>query len=218
MISAISPIKTRWLLRGVVGLGLAWGIGVVALLLAVIIVGNRDNARPAHAIIVLGSGVNPNGTPSKTLTVRAQHGASLYADGIAPVVICAGGVTGVAPRSEADACRETLEQFGVAPADILLEESSINTEQNVYYTRQLMHQQQMQSAVVVSSRYHLLRARWLFWRATPPPSLQIYLSPARIGYLTPTEITYSYLRELAAFHWQLIRDRLDVPYIRVPVP
>lgn len=208
----------RWIRRFIlVGLGL-WAVGSVVLIGAVILYGNRDGARLADAIVVLGSGVEADGSPSKTLTVRAEHGAALYTQGIAPIVICAGGVTGGAPRSEADACREELVRFGVPADTVLLEERSVNTEQNVAYTLEIAAQRELASFVVVSSRYHLLRARWLYWRVRPQPPLEVVTSPARIDYLTPTEILYSYGREWAAFHWQLVRERLNVPHIYVPVP
>jgi uncharacterized SAM-binding protein YcdF (DUF218 family) len=176
-----------------VGVVRTWGVGIgsVLLIVAVIVYGYRDQVRPADTIIVLGSGVEADGSPSKTLTVRAEHGASLYQHGIAETVICAGGVTGGAPRSEANACREELMRFGVPGEAILLEERSINTEQNGRLYLELMAERDLNSAVVVSSRYHLLRARWLFWRSPSDHSIEVVTSPARIDYLTPTEILYS---------------------------
>lgn len=204
----------RWLWRATWIIVLLWIGASLVLVTSIIVYGFRDAAQLSDTIIVLGSGVEADGRPSKTLTVRAEHGAALWQQGIAPSVICAGGVTNNAPRSEADACREELVRFGVPFDAVLLEERSINTEQNVANTLQLMHENDLQSAVVVSSRYHLLRARWLFWRQQG----NVVMSPARIDYLTRTEIGYSYAREWAAFHWQLLRDRFNTPHIYVPVP
>ncbi|MEO0562584.1 MAG: YdcF family protein [Chloroflexota bacterium] len=187
-----------------------------ALLMTIIAYGFRGEAHSADVIIVLGSGVNADCSIPTTMRVRAEQGAALYDEDVAPVVICAGGVTGGAPRSEADACREALGDAGVPAEAVLLEERSINTFTNAQYTLDLMNQNGYTSAVVVSSRYHLLRARWLFWRRDR--TVQISTFPARIGYLTPSEIFYSYTREWAAFHWQLVRDVVDVPHFRVPVP
>jgi uncharacterized SAM-binding protein YcdF (DUF218 family) len=181
---------------------------------SIIVYGLRDTRTPSDAIVLLGSGVEADGTPSRTLQVRSEHAAALWHAGVAPLVICAGGVTGNAPRSEAAACAEVLLAAGVAADAVHLEERSINTEQNVTYTRELLAELDAATVVVVSSRYHLLRARWLFGRVGQP----ITVSPAPIGYLTAPEILYAYTREVAAFHWQLLRDRFDTPHIYVPVP
>ncbi|MEL6151078.1 MAG: YdcF family protein [Chloroflexota bacterium] len=204
----------KWLLRGTVGLFGAWIVFSIGLVTAIILYGNRDGAHPADAIIVLGAGIEADGSPSKTLMVRATHGADLWKQGIAPVVLCTGGVIGSAPRSEAEACEDVLMAEGVPAESILSEYSSINTAGNVFFTNELMQQNGMDTAVVVSSRYHMLRARWLYWRTGVP----VTSSPAEIGYLTTGEILFSYTREWAAFHWQVLRDWFDIPHIVVPVP
>lgn len=188
------------------------------LLLAVVLYGYRDGAAPADAILVLGSGLEADGAPGATLTIRAGRGAALYERGLASVVICAGGPTGLTDRSEADACGAELRRFGVPPSAVVLEERSFNTDENVAYTLEIMAARGLDSVVVVSSRYHLLRARWLFWRQRATLPVRVTTSPAPIDNLTPGEVIYAYLREVAAFHYQVLRDWLPVPDMRVPVP
>lgn len=200
----------RWAVRVV----FLWVAAAGILMLLIVLYGFLDFQRRADVIIVLGSGVEADGRPSETQTVRSAYAAQLWQRGVAPRLLCAGGVTGGAPRSEASACREVLLGLGVPADAILLEERSINTAENVRYSLALMAEQGLARAVVVSSRYHLLRARWLF-------ALQgqaVETSPAPIDYLTPSEIAYAYTRELGAFHWQLIRDVFGLPHIYVPVP
>ncbi len=213
--------RRRWLVRTgqvfAVLLG-GWVVFALSLLLAVIIYGYRDGAAPADAVLVLGSGLEADGSPGGTLTIRAEQGTTLYKEGIAPVVICAGGPTGLTDRSEADACGAELQRFGVPADAVLLEERSFNTEQNVAYTLEIMAARDLNSVVVVSSRYHLLRARWLFWRQRATRPVQVTTSPAPIDNLVPAEIIYAYAREVAAFHYQVLRDLLPIPHIRVPVP
>jgi len=204
----------KWLWRTMLILTGVWVIFSICLVTCIILFGNRDNSRTADAIIVLGAGIEADGSPSKTLTVRAQHGAELWRQNIAPVIICTGGIVGSAPRAEASACEDVLIAEGI-PADAILSEyQSINTQTNVRFSKELMENNGLQNAVVVSSRYHLLRAQWLFWRAHVP----IYTSPAPIGYLTTGEILFSYTREWGAFHWQVLRDFFNTPHIVVPVP
>src|SRR5260221_5259413 len=53
--------------------------------------GQTDHAAPADAIIVLGGGVNRNGSATDAERRRASHGAALFKQGLAPYVICTGG-------------------------------------------------------------------------------------------------------------------------------
>ena len=204
----------KWGVRGVVGVGVAWLALSAVLIGAVIWYGTRDFSQPADVIVVLGAGVNGDGSPSQTLVERAEVGASLWREGVAPQIICTGGIVGASPRQEADACLEVLTGVGI-PADVvILEVDSINTQTNALNTAAIMQQRGMTTAVVVSSRYHLLRARWLFWRV----GLPVHTSPAPIGHMTTGEILFSYTREWAAFHYQVLRDLFGTPHIYVPVP
>lgn len=191
-----------------------WLAGSVVLVAAVVVYGWRDAAWAADVIIVLGAGVNADGTPSRTLEVRSEVGSALYAAGVAPVVICTGGVIGAAPVSEAALCADVLAREGVPREVIFLETDSINTQTNAINAQAMMQANGWQTAVVVSSRYHLLRARWMFARA----GVVAQMAPAPIGYLTPGEILFSYFREWAAFHYQVLRDVFRMPHFRVPVP
>ncbi len=204
----------RLTVRLAVGVVAAWLVFSVVLIGTMIGYGNRDFSRSADVIVVLGAGVNADGSPSRTLIQRAEVGADLWRQGMAPHIICSGGIVGASPRQEADACLEVLEGVGVPADAVILEVDSINTQTNALNSAAIMEQRDMTSAVVVSSRYHLLRARWLFWRA----GLSVHTAPTPIGYLTTGEIIYAYAREWAAFHWQVLRDVFGTPHIYVPVP
>ncbi len=194
----------------------AWGVGMVVLLAAVVVYSRWDFARQADVIIVLGASVDGDGTPGETLESRIEHAVTLWRRRLARRIICTGGYTGQAHRSESSACRATLIALGVPPEAVYIEERSQNTYENARYALEIMVENDLQSAVVVSSGYHLLRARWLFWRAGQP----VHTSPAGIGFLEARDVAYVHLREVGAFHWQLVRDVLgeNLPRIRVPVP
>ena len=138
-----------------------------------------DFARPADVIIVLGASVDGDGSPGETLESRIEHAVTLWRRGLARRIICTGGYTGQAHRTESSACRATLIALGVPPEAVYIEEQSQNTYENAQYALEIMAENDLQTAVVVSSGYHLLRARWLFWRAGQP----VHTSPAGIGFL-----------------------------------
>lgn len=193
-----------------------WGVGMVILLGAVVMYSRWDFARPADVIIVLGASVDGDGSPGQTLDSRIEHAVTLWRRGLAQRIICTGGYTGQAHRSESSACRATLIALGVPDEAIHIEEHSQNTYENAQHALEIMAENDLRTAVVVSSGYHLLRARWLFWRAGQP----VHTSPAGIAFLDRRETVYAHLREVGAFHWQLMRDVLgeNLPHVRVPVP
>jgi uncharacterized SAM-binding protein YcdF (DUF218 family) len=185
---------------------------VSAVLFAVVLVhASTDSRRPADAIIVLGAGLRPDNTPNRALIRRSLHGATLWADGIAPIVVCSGGIGRNRTRSEADACRELLVANGVPAEAIVLEEQSRSTEENALYTHRIFGERGWDTAVIVSDGYHLFRARWIF----ALEGLTVWHSPA-----APTnrgDLARSSLREVLALHWLFVKTALGLPFTYVPV-
>jgi uncharacterized SAM-binding protein YcdF (DUF218 family) len=74
-------------------------------------------------------------------------------------------VLGGKPRgeelSEAQLGRDYLIKKGIDPERIVLEQESRHTLENMLHARELLQQQQEQSVVLVTSRYHLARAKGL---------------------------------------------------------
>ena len=170
------------------------------------IYGRIDHATEvADVIVVLGAGLERGNRPGRALTRRAQQAAILYARGVAQWVICTGGIGAGRSRSEADACRELLEVRGVPARAILLEDSSRSTEENTLRSKALMAERGWQSAVVVSDGYHLLRARWLFWRIGQPVSTSPAADPPLAWH-----VPYI-LREVGVFYWLGLRFLLNLP-------
>lgn len=201
--------KSRKILKRVLLIALLAAILYFAAFMSAIhIAGTKDNTRPADVIIVLGAGLRPDGRPGPALTRRSMRAADLWHEGIAPNVICAGGQAESLPRSEADACREILRNNGLPPSAILLEDKSRSTEENALFSSQLMEERGWTSAVLVSDSYHMLRAGWLFTQR----GIEAYTSPVpaqRIHH--PHSYPHSLLREFLAFHWQFLKEALNLP-------
>lgn len=116
-----------------------------------------DAARPAAAIIVLGSKVYPGGRAGPSLNARIQHALALYQAGYAPYLIFSGGV-GDNPPSEAEVMRRVAASAGVPASAMLLEDQSHSTEENLANSKGLMNARGLQSAIIVSDPFHLYRA------------------------------------------------------------
>ena len=203
----LRPVK-RFLLFMLVA-ALLYFIGFIA---AVHVTGLQDNAETADIIIVLGAGLREDGRPGPALTRRSRHGASLWHEGIAPLVLCTGGLSEYIPRTEAAACREILLGAGLPAGAILTEERSRSTEENAIYSKRILDDLGLSRVVLVSDAGHMLRARWLFHRygidafASPVPTARIR---------DPRVFPYAVLREFVAFNWQLFKDLFGIPWTHV---
>ena len=188
---------------------LLYFVGFIA---AAHITGLRDRAENADIIIVLGAGLKDDGRPGPALTRRSRHGAALWHEGIAPLILCAGGQSEYYPRTEAEACREILLNAGMPTDAILTEDRSRSTEENAIYSKEILDELGLSRVVLVSDSYHILRAGWLFGGrgidsvASPVPADRI-----RGATVYPSSL----IREFIAFNWQLLKEVFRIPWTHV---
>jgi uncharacterized SAM-binding protein YcdF (DUF218 family) len=123
-------------------------------------------------------------------TVVAEHGAQLFLDGWAPLLIFSGGLGSVTRRlwtePEADQFAAIARRMGVPDAAILIENRSTNTGENVEFTRRLLAERGLDpgSFILVQKPYMERRTLATFSRVwpgkpfvvtSPPVSLDDYL-------------------------------------------
>lgn len=143
-----------WLWRLCV-LVLLWLLGVAAW---IIWVGDRDQAAPADAIIVLGAAAY-DAKPSPVFEERIRHGLDLYRQGYAPKLIFTGGFGGAGARfSESQVARRYALKQEIPARDILIENRSRTTRQNLVEAKRLMDAHGMHRAILVSDPLHMARA------------------------------------------------------------
>ncbi|KQN95601.1 MULTISPECIES: YdcF family protein [Stenotrophomonas] len=143
-----------WLWRLCV-LVLLWLLGVAAW---IIWVGDRDQAAPADAIIVLGAAAY-DAKPSPVFEERIRHGLDLYRQGYAPKLIFTGGFGGTGARfSESQVARRYALKQEIPATDILIENRSRTTRQNLVEAKRLMDAHGMRRAILVSDPLHMARA------------------------------------------------------------
>jgi uncharacterized SAM-binding protein YcdF (DUF218 family) len=165
------PRRLRWLWRlGV--LLLLWLGGVASW---IVYVGNRDQAGPADAIVVLGAAAYDT-RPSPVFTERIRHGIDLYERGYAPTLVFTGGYGNGARFSESQVARTFALRAGVPDEAILIETLSRTTRQNLSRSRDLLSERGLQRVIVVSDPLHMARALRLCHelgidaRGSPTPS------------------------------------------------
>jgi uncharacterized SAM-binding protein YcdF (DUF218 family) len=181
-------------------------------IIALHVIGATDRTEEADVIIVLGAGLRRDGRPAWALTRRSETGAELWHKGIAPKILCTGAQADGYPRSEASACREVLMREGVPDSAILLEEQSRSTEENAIYSSQILDDNGLSTAVLVSDSYHILRAEWMFRDV----GVSVYTSPISASRIhQPLFYPYSLLREFVAFHWYMVKNLFNIPVTHV---
>ncbi len=119
--------------------------------------GEADERRPAEAIVVMGA-AQYNGVPSPVYRARLDHAIELYHDGIAPVLVVTGGKAQGDRTTEAAAGRRYAIEHGVPDAAILAEDRGRTTRESLGAVGELLREEGIESAVIVSDRTHMLRS------------------------------------------------------------
>ncbi|MCR5735700.1 MAG: YdcF family protein [Lachnospiraceae bacterium] len=107
-------------------------------------------------VVVLGAGLSGE-RPTPLLRSRIDKGISVYRDNPGSKLIFSGGQGADEVISESEAMARYAVENGVPAENIIREDKSKNTEQNIRFSSQLMEDQTSRFAIVTSS-YHLMRA------------------------------------------------------------
>lgn len=107
--------------------------------------------------IILGAAVKPDGNASPTLRRRTLQAVKLFKSGAVTHVICCGGL-GRFPPTEADVMRSICLAEGLPIAEILLEDQSHSTLENLANTLPLLAELGAPEVVIVTDTYHKWRA------------------------------------------------------------
>jgi uncharacterized SAM-binding protein YcdF (DUF218 family) len=118
--------------------------------------GNRDEQRPADAIVVLGA-AQYNGRPSSILRARVEHAIDLYDAGFARFLIVTGGKAEGDRTTEAASARSLALERGVPEAAILVEDQGRTTLESLRGVGDVLRAHGLSTALFVSDRTHMLR-------------------------------------------------------------
>lgn len=143
----------------VLGALATWVISVMA----VVVWGARDMAKPADAIVVLGA-AQYAGRPSPVLKARLDHALDLWKRGLASRLVLTGG-RGVGDTiSEAAVGRRYAMKAGVTDSAILLENEGRTTEASIEAVAQIIDKRHLERVILVSDPFHMLRLQILAGR------------------------------------------------------
>lgn len=160
------PRATFWQKLGPGGLasfGLAFGSGVLLLFLPVLfrlrqVLRAAQGEAPGSVdlIVVLGRRLRQD-RPTAVFEARLAKGAELWREGRAALLLVAGGVTGDASLSEAEAGRAWLMEQGLPASALLVEDRSQHTLENLFNLRSLMKERGWRELILISDPLHLAR-------------------------------------------------------------
>jgi len=119
--------------------------------------GNTRSDASADAAIVLGAAVWSSGV-SPVFRERINHGIDLYRTGKVRKLIFTGGQGNSGEPTESSAARDYALQSGVPAQDILIEEKSHTTYENIRYAKQVADAHNIKRVLIVSDPLHMKRA------------------------------------------------------------
>ena len=147
---------------------------------AVLVWSSRDETRPAQAIVVLGA-AQYAGKPSPVLRARLDHALELWNRHLASLLILTGGTGSGDTTSEAAVGRTYARKHGVPDSAILVETEGRTTSESMRAVAGMLEVRGLQSALLVSDPFHMLRLRILARRFGFTP----YTSPTQTSPISP---------------------------------
>lgn len=156
--------KPLWL-KVLLGLILA-GVLAFGALFGAVLYGSYDHVQgDPQVMVILGCQVKPWG-PSVLLQDRLDKALDYLEDHPDLTIVVSGGQGPDEHISEAQCMYDYLTEQGVDGDQILLEDQSSNTWENIQYTQALLREKGIDAGevVVVSNGFHLTRVRMLWSR------------------------------------------------------
>lgn len=173
----------RRLLALILAAFMAVGLSFIAVEYTIIKASRGDISEDADILIVLGAGLRGD-IPSAVLTSRLKVTLDYMEDNPKCIAVLTGSRGPGETRTEASAMAEWLISRGVDKSRLILEEEAHNTAQNVKYSLALLEDMEIDGEImVVSSEFHLWRAKKIFARygmdvySLPAPTPEIGLVP-----------------------------------------
>ena len=150
----------------------------------------RDEARPAQAIIIMGS-AEYNGVPSPDLKARLDHALDLWHRKLAPILVVTGGREPGDVYTEATAEANYLLNHGVPDASILREVNGRDTWDSLAAAAVFLKQRGITRVLLVSDPFHDARITAM----SSELGLHGYASPTRTSPIRGMTNLYHLLKE-----------------------
>lgn len=160
-------------------------------------------------IIVLGGGVTKEGTPTGSSLARIKKTVELFQEGAASFVLMSGAysnkISYTPIKTEAHAMKDYAMQLGIPEEKIVLEEFSMETVGNAYFSKEIVAEKKWKSLLVVTSDFHVERTAYIF-KKTFGPEYSCTVIP--VSHVSPEELDIRKEKEAQALH--LLKQHMDI--------
>lgn len=150
-------MKKTWLFKALLAVLLIIFIPVIYSAWSIYVYRSHSKSVRADAAIVLGAAVWGN-KPSPVFRERINHAIALYKSGVVRTLIFTGGVGDRNEPAESIVAKNYAIKQGVPEANILTENQSKTTNQNLYYAKQVATTRRLSKFLIVSDPLHMKRA------------------------------------------------------------
>ena len=176
--------------------------------------GTTASDLPADAAIVLGAAVWGDDV-SPVFKERINHALDLRRSGKVRRIILTGGQGNRIEPTEAAAARQYAIAQGISAADILLEEKSHTTYENLLFARDVAVARGLRRVLIVSDPLHMKRAvtmaidLGLDAYPSPTPTTRYQSKAAQVGLLAHETYYYGYLIRRPFIKQPAVQPRSD---------
>lgn len=170
-------------------------IFLIATAVSIVNYGNKDEKQISDVVIVLGAGATDTDV-SLVYRERINHGIWLYENGYVDYLILTGGVGEGNIHSDAYVAKQYALSMEVPEAAILIEETSVITEENLENAKKLMDANWLSTAIIVSDPLHMKRAMLMAKDygieaySSPTPTTMYRSAKTKIPFLVREEFFY----------------------------
>jgi len=171
-----------------------WFYQVAQLTISVREQAQKDEARAADVIVVLGA-AEYNGKPSPVFRSRLDHAYDLYVRKMAPRVLTTGGSGGELVHTEAEVGRRYLASRGIPVETIYVEREGSTTAQSTAASAEILKRMGWNSCILVSDGYHLYRAK----RMMASHGVDCVGSPRQAREISNFQAGWLYLRQAVGY-------------------
>ncbi|MCI5891929.1 MAG: YdcF family protein [Clostridiales bacterium] len=133
-----------------------------------------DQKCKSDVAIILGASTS-NGEVSPVYRERINHGIDLYNEGYVDKLIVTGGMGKGNDRSDAYTAKQYAVSQGIPETDILTEDVSTITQENLENSKVIMDENEWNTAIIISDPLHMRRTMLLAEDA----GINAYSSPTK---------------------------------------
>lgn len=157
--------------------------------------GNIDEKQPTDVAIVLGAGTAYDEV-SPVFKERLNHGIWLYQNGYVKKLILTGGIGKGNEHSDSYTAKQYVIKQGIPENNILIEEESSITQENLLNAKKIMDNNAYQSAIIVSDPLHMKRSMLMAKDygikafSSPTPTTRYVSLESKIPFLVREEFFY----------------------------